>query len=240
MNPRPLRAAVAARVAAAVVRLPRKGGQGVVVPGGFVVTAAHCIEWTAEGGMAAALPDDYFVEEIVAADGRSLRVQPLAVEPVSDLAVLGALDEEHFPEQADAFEDFCGTTEPVRLVTNEVDCFVRFAAYVFTHNKGIIPVQAGQWRRGAASLSIDADEKIDGGTSGGPVVTSAGRLLGIISKSASASRVHLAAPLWLVRQMVPRATRRRVDAALPPGRLRHIRRAVLLAQREAASRLKLK
>jgi hypothetical protein len=157
--------AVAARIARAVVRIPRRGGRGIVVPGGFVVTAAHCIGWSAEGGMALG---DYSREEIVSADGRSLTVQPLAVEPVSDLAVLGALDGQVFPEAADAFEDFCDTTEPVWLAIDDFELFVPLAAYLFTHNKGMIPVRIQQVACGAATLHMQADEQIEGGTSGSP------------------------------------------------------------------------
>ncbi len=165
---------------------------------------------------------DYYCEEIVAADGRNLMVQPLAVEPVSDLAVLGAVDGQasaEFAKAADAFDDFCGTTEPVRLAIDELELFVPLVAYAFTHNKGVIQVRAMQCAPEAATLGIQADEQIEGGTSGGPVVTSDGRLLGIISNTGSAigemrcngqtPRVHLAAPVWLVRRMVPGATRRK-------------------------------
>jgi len=33
------------RIEAATVRLPDKGGQGVLIPGNLILTAAHCIEW---------------------------------------------------------------------------------------------------------------------------------------------------------------------------------------------------
>jgi CRISPR-associated protein (Cas_Cas5) len=51
MTPAGLPVTVAERVALAVVRLPRLIGQGVLVPGGFIVTAARCIDWTAEDSM---------------------------------------------------------------------------------------------------------------------------------------------------------------------------------------------
>jgi len=108
---------VETRITRAIVHLPRLGGQGVLVPGGLVVTAAHCIGRTAEGGMALG---DYYIEEIVVADGRRLMASPLAVEPVSDLAELGAVDSQELGEEADAFEDFCSNTKPVRLATDEL------------------------------------------------------------------------------------------------------------------------
>jgi S1-C subfamily serine protease len=203
---RSLRIAIETHVVRAIVHLPRLGGQGVLVPGGFVVTAAHCIGWTATGDMALG-PDDYR-EEILAADGRRFTVTPYAVEPVSDVAVLGAVDGQRSPELADAFEDFCAKTKPVPLEIDELVHRKPVTAYVFTHDKRVIPARATQWGVESAMLSIEADGAIKGGTSGGPVVTSNGRLLGIISDSRRISRVHLAAPVWLVRQMVPRAPAR--------------------------------
>ena len=68
-----LRPTVATQVAQAIVRLPRLGGQGVVVPGGFIVTAAHCRGRTTEGWMA--LGDNRFRETIITAAGQSLVAQ---------------------------------------------------------------------------------------------------------------------------------------------------------------------
>ncbi len=213
--------AVTGRVAGATVRLPRLGGQGVLVPGRFIVTAAHCIGWSAEGGMA--LGDDY-VEEIVTADGRRLNVQVVGLEPVKDLAVLGIVDDQTSP-YLDAFEAFCDATVPVQLATDEFELFRPYGAHVFTHNKGVVTVSAKQCAPGAAVLAFTANESIDGGTSGGPVVMSNGRLLGVISSTYFAPgdtgcvgaipRVHLAAPLWLVRQMIPRAIGKKLHATAP-------------------------
>lgn len=44
---------------------------------------------------------------------------PYAVEPVSDLAVLGNIDYQAFPDEAKAFDDFCNTTEPVPIALDE-------------------------------------------------------------------------------------------------------------------------
>ena len=40
------------RVERATVRLVERGGQGVLVPGGFILTATHCINWCGTGMMA--------------------------------------------------------------------------------------------------------------------------------------------------------------------------------------------
>jgi len=228
----PLRKAVAARVDEAVVRLPSVG-LGVLVPGGLIVTAAHCIKWPAEGNMSLS---DSSVEEIRTADGRSIKTRTLAVEPIGDLAVLGELDGQASPEffeANNAYDDFCSATKPLELAIHELDVGEPFDAYVFTHDKGIIPVRIRQNAIVAEHLWFDADQRILGGTSGGPVVTPDGRLLGIVHTVGdsrrpghqegcvgTAARVHLVAPLWLVRKMVPPVIREKLNKVLPEGRLR--------------------
>jgi hypothetical protein len=61
----------------------------------------------------------------------------------------------------------------------------------------------------AHSLVLEPDEPLEPGTSGGPVVTTDGLLLGVVSwsgqghtKAGSIPRPHLTAPVWLVREMV--------------------------------------
>jgi hypothetical protein len=97
---------------------------------------------------------------------------------------------------------------------------VRDVAVLGVVDQGILPAHVTQWALGAATLGMEVDGDIKGGTSGGPVVTSTGRLWGIVSSGARVTqipRVHLAAPAWLVRQMLPASARKRLDAALPPG-----------------------
>jgi len=77
------------RIVAATVQLPKRGGQGVLIRGGLVMTAAHCIEWNADGGMAMG---DWQVETVETACGKSFRMHPVFVEPRSDIALLGAPD----------------------------------------------------------------------------------------------------------------------------------------------------
>jgi S1-C subfamily serine protease len=100
---------------------------------------------------------------------------------------------------------------------------------LFTHDQGILPGRATQWNRDTTTVVLTADEgSIGGGSSGGPAVTREGGLLGILSRSAGSpsgghregilSRVHLAVGAWLVRQMIPSATQKLLNAALPRAR----------------------
>jgi S1-C subfamily serine protease len=233
MKPAGLQVTVAERVARAVVRLPRLIGQGVLVPGGFIVTAARCIGWTADDSMMlGGLP-----EPVITADGRKIVAAPLAVEPVADLAVLGAMDDQAFSREAAAFAAFCDATPPVRLAIDTLKAFVPLPANVLTHDRGVIvPATVRTVHAGSASLWLNSDYRISRGTSGSPVVTEDGRLWGIISTIGAGPeeepcqgfipRVHLAGPAWLVRQMVSTDAWGRLGAAQPPcGRIRLQRRS---------------
>lgn len=211
-------------VARATIRFPDRG-LGVLVPGGLILTAAHVVEWTHTGLMALGNGEE-FVQKIEAG-GQPHLVYPFAVEPVADLAVLGALDGQWFPEAEEAFERFCEATAAVLLATTEFPYGARIPAHVFTHTGQWITGHVAQWRPESPKLSLEPDEAIQGGTSGGPVVTDDGRLLGVVSWSGQAApgskqierdaawvrsgaipRPHLTAPVWLVPQMLRRRRRK--------------------------------
>jgi hypothetical protein len=183
----------------ATVRLPRRGGQGVLVPGNLIVTAAHVIGWTSEGAMAYG---DAF-PEVIEAGGRTLTVDVLAIEPCADIAALGALDGQGpFHEEAEAFEAWCEDTTPVQLYAEDLPLGDEppprglprrvwrehapsrlVSAWILTHDKGWIAARVKQLGRAARCLVVEADTLIEGGTSGGPVIAEDGRLLGVISTS---------------------------------------------------------
>ena len=103
-------------VEAATVRLPEAGGQGVLVPNGYVLTAAHCVTWNPEGGMALG---DFHLERFETRTGAQFMGSICAVEAVADIAALNAPDSQTFSKWADAFESFCEATSPVPLSARE-------------------------------------------------------------------------------------------------------------------------
>jgi len=194
-------------VAKATVIILSKGGQGVLVPGNLIITAAHCIDFTTEGTMALG---DYFIEEIEVGE-RVLKVAPLAVEPISDLAVLGSLDEQVFDKEAEGFEEFCEHTKPVVVCRSEFELFQKFKVHIYTHKGTWVTGCAMQCREDATKLFVEADEQIDGGTSGGPIINDSGELVGIVSHFSLASegqrseglapRAHLSLPVWVYHRI---------------------------------------
>jgi hypothetical protein len=188
----------------ACVTLVKHIGRGVVIPGNLVLTAAHCVAYTTEGAMALG---DYDIEELQTIQG-SVKCQPLAVEPVTDIALLGALDVQEFSEDHNAFEAFCDRTTPVPVGLEEFPLFHPFPVFLYTHT--------GRWMQGSAlqcaadawCLQITMPEAIEGGSSGSPMVTEQGELIGIVSNTTDGApsvgmhpRPHLSLPVWAMRRL---------------------------------------
>ncbi len=202
-----LRESMHTDVEKATVTLLGKGGLGVFVGDGLIITAAHCINFSCKGEMVLEEP---FIEKIKTGK-KELVVTTLAVEPVSDLAVLGSLDNQECATEAEDFEEFCENTTPVPLCRREdYVLFQKFQVHIYTH-KGTWVTGSAEYRQPAGhSLAVKFDEQIEGGTSGGPIINDSGELVAIISQSNLASEgqrcigrapcPYFALPVWVYRR----------------------------------------
>jgi Trypsin-like peptidase domain len=183
------------------------GGRGFLVPGQLVLTAAHCVTYSAEGEMA--LGDD-FIEVLQTPQGE-LKVRTAAVEPVADIAVLGALDAQSFGEEEEAFTTWCMQTPAIPLCMQELPIREPFPVYIYTHRGQWIEARATIIRGGVASVWLDVPGQIEGGTSGSPIVTERGEVIGIVSLVGSGPdetqcdgpqpRPTHALPVWVLQQI---------------------------------------
>jgi len=200
------------KVERATVTVLKKGGQGVLVNSNLIITAAHCIDLNCEEGMALAL-GYYKIEEIKTSQGELLKVAPLAVEPISDIALLGSLDDQEFTEEAEAFKNFCEDTNPVPLYNSDFELFQEFRVHIYTHKGSWAKGIAMQCKEDAESLFLKADEQIEAGTSGSPIINDSGELVGIVSifsfsdesehkPEGPAPCPHLTIPVWAYRRIL--------------------------------------
>jgi hypothetical protein len=193
-------------VEAATVRLPRRGGQGVLVPGGYVLTAAHCIAWNSEGGMALG---DHCLEPVEIPKGaKPFKLNVCAVEPVADIAILGAPDSQVFYDDAEAFDSFVENTRPVHVRGGNFELLegkihsAPLPIHVLTHTGKWLMGVAKRWGLSLGPTVVIEGAMIKGGTSGGPVVDGEGSLVGVASWSNEDDghgRIplpHLSLPAW--------------------------------------------
>lgn len=198
---------IQADITKATVVILKKGGLGVLVSDNLIMTAAHCIDCNCEGYMALG---DYFIEEIKTAQEKVLKVSPLAVEPICDIAVLGSMDNQSFFDEARQFEVFCENTKSVPLCVSEIEPNEIFPVHTFTHKGTWVEGRAKYFSKNSPFLSIEYEEQIEGGTSGGPIINNYGELVGIVSTPSTvngsdnfngyAPRPNLTLPVWVYRQ----------------------------------------
>jgi hypothetical protein len=162
----------------AIVQIPKLGGHGVLV-GDVILTAAHCVEFTTSGAMTLGSGWE-FMHEIKTHEGR-LKGAVIFVEPVSDIAVLSCLDDQSLPDEAEKFEEFCANSEAMALATKQIIPNEPFAVRIHNYDGTWVKGTAKIFRKGAHKLCIGTDQEIKGGASGGPVLNSAGELVGIVS-----------------------------------------------------------
>jgi len=192
----------------ATVTFNKLGGRGVLVEGGYIITAAHCIEFDIEGGpMALGV---YYTERITTSYG-DLLVSPVLVEPVSDIAVLGPVDGQELPGEAEKFEEFYQAIEPVIISRRNLLLFKSIPVFIFTHHKTWVEGTVTMYKNNAPTLVLKTTKAIEPGTSGSPVVDELGKLIGVASiasmdqlqegGSGSIPHLKLALPLWILFEM---------------------------------------
>jgi hypothetical protein len=194
------------KVEKATVTLTKKGGQGILIRNQMILTACHCLDYSTTGDMALG---EYFIEEIITHKG-ILKVSPIFLDPVADIAVLGGLDGQEFYEEFTQFEEFCRNTPPVKICRNRLEIGEKFRIFIYTHKKKWITGFAGLGIHGSHMLWVKSDEAIKGGTSGSGIINEKGELVGVVSwtsemdYSGSAPRPLLSLPVWVCRKIYSR------------------------------------
>ena len=153
-------------------------GRGFLVQGGYILTAAHCVPWSGDGRMPLG---DFFLVKIITADGSRLTGQVVAVEPVSDIAVIGSPDDQTFYKEAVAFDEFAESVQGLPLCGDEFPFGQDFPIYIFTHLGTWLSGKANQWADNAPTLGVETDQGIVGGTSGSAIVNDCGEVVAVVS-----------------------------------------------------------
>jgi S1-C subfamily serine protease len=195
-------------IAQACVTVVKQGGRGVLVAGGLVLTAAHCVAYTTERPM---VLGDTFRADLQTSHG-PIQAAIYAVEPVANIAALGALADQNRLQEFIAFEQWCEQTPPVSVCFELLPVLQSFPIYIYTHKGTWNPGTAQIVREDAQTLVVETSAPIEAGTSGSPIVTARGELVAIVSISNNATgdqggsdgvhpRPPLALPGWVMRRI---------------------------------------
>jgi hypothetical protein len=199
----------------AVIRVNEEaGGRGFVVeleddyfigrPTRYVITAAHCLPEMppAIGGLSYTHERTYGNVLGPLGEQATVWAECVFVDPVADVAVLGAPDNQILSEEADAYDEFMDNAVPLPM-----------GGLGFTKTSyGQLEAQAdvfllslrGDWVEhhitslGRTAWSASA-ESIEGGMSGSPIVTRDGIAVGVVASTAMHPLLMASLPGWLVR-----------------------------------------
>ena len=188
----------------ATITLLKKGGQGILVKNKMILTASHCVSYDLSGRMALG---GYYSERLETNSGYCIAV-PIFIEPVSDIAVLGPVDDQELFNEYKLFNDFCSITTPVKICREKLEVGKKFRIFIFTHKKEWITGSAKLVLPDCPMLWIEVDEQIKGGTSGSAVVNEDGQIVGIVSTCSfngpcdgNIPRPLLSLPVWICRRI---------------------------------------
>ena len=180
-------------------------GRGFVVHGGYILTAAHCVPWNGDGLMALDIP---FHVTVVTPHGQRITGRVVAVEPVSDIAVIGSPDCQAFYAESNTFDDFVESGERLIVCDDEYPFGEWFPVHVFTHECEWISGKA-MYKGDASTLCFQTRPTIPNGTSGSIFVNDRGEVVGIVSSSTETNgdepssgtcgRPCQCLPVWILR-----------------------------------------
>lgn len=148
----------------------------------WIITAAHCLPHLPPQHPFAYLEERTYVDFVGSTDDatRSIAVECLFVDPISDVAVLAAPDSQALTDECEAFEQFV-TDRPAFVIEME-----RHAAPIYA-----LTLQ-NEWRPGSLSRPAFSHDKrvlmlkhdaIASGMSGSPLISEAGTVLSLVSLS---------------------------------------------------------
>jgi hypothetical protein len=156
---------------------PGEGGQGVYIGNHFVLTAAHCLDFDTHSGNALGGYNIYYIDR---PEGDPIWCSPVFIDPCSDLAVIGACDDQVIPERFFEFQRFFRDIAPIRIRRDPLPPGEPIHCEIRSH--------LGSWISGRMTQEycepfafLEADENILGGTSGGPIVDDDGNIIAIVS-----------------------------------------------------------
>lgn len=94
--------------------------------------------------MAGGVWGDPHLERVALRGGQRIKADIWAVDPISDIAVLGEPDGQRSDKECEQWADALAAIEPVLICVDEFPLNEPFLVLILTHNKGWVEAQAKQ------------------------------------------------------------------------------------------------
>jgi hypothetical protein len=180
----------------------RAPGQSKVYrfPQRYVITAAHCLPFFPPCMTFSHEHERSYKNLLGPLTGEpTVWAQCLFVDPIADIAVLGAVDNQVFGEQADLYEALVESGTPLPIS----DAPEHGAGWLLSLTYELMPCTV---KHLGGPLWIEGAADIKGGMSGSPILAADHSAIGVICTGSGAPQAHLTQhlPGWLLRELTAR------------------------------------
>ena len=182
-------------------------GQGFIVQGGLIITAAHCVG----GGEKRIGPGNKPRQQFVAFDGTKLAVELLYFEECYDIAIFGvaSVNDSKSSTAKKTFEEFIEYVHPVDVAMDWDDREVPIK--VFSHEGKWLDGTAERFERNDAIVWVTSNQHIVPGTSGSPILNRDNQAIAIVSVFSDSVKESIGPqpilsrclPRYFLDQMIP-------------------------------------
>ncbi|QDS88784.1 hypothetical protein EC9_29790 [Rosistilla ulvae] len=91
---------------------PDEGGQGVQIGNGYNLTAAHCLKFGTDGGIA---QRTYTIYDIDRSEGEPIWCSPVCIDTCSDFVLISPCDRQELSERHSEFVSFFEDVVPIKI-----------------------------------------------------------------------------------------------------------------------------
>lgn len=187
-------------------------GRGFVVQGRhdrYVITAAHCLPHLPPATLGSFNEERTYRSLLGPLHGKcEIWAECLFADPLSDVAVLGAVDNQvYFDGQDEAYEETLEALPPFPIA----DVPGRGEAWLYSLDGRWFVAKVSRLPNRREFQLADAAEAIESGMSGSPIRLASGKAIGVVSTSIGSSdedhreawgiALTKALPVWLVREL---------------------------------------
>lgn len=195
-------------------------GRGFIVNGKgdskIVITAGHCLPKMPPCMNFSDLGERTY-RHLLGPIGRrrTITAECLFVDPISDLAVLGASDDQDLSKEHDAYQRFM---EPLTAFSIGA---ARLTPMMQQGEPGWVLSLSGQWQPcemshfGGPIWICDDDKIIKGGMSGSPILSASGEAVCVIASNRAQVTLMNSLPIWILKENIKRMMAERGAVAAP-------------------------
>lgn len=187
-----------------MVSLPASKSRGVLLENQFIITSAQCLRSDS------AVEISFVINRhvLVVTEKHKFNTRVVFADPVSDFAVLGAVEPPENAEDFHKYELFCHFSPKVSICWSRNPLYEPFSLFAFNDEKCWVEVSGEVFPDEEHQIVLTFDPLIGKPALGSPVVNRNGKLVSIVTRQARdgqeasvCPRLDLMLPMWILSRL---------------------------------------